>query len=447
MLEDLHDGLPFESFLRVFPAVLECRLEAHIWRHASIGQIAVVRNREVIATCIRRARCIEFPPQQTVVRRIDIRHRQLGHVGISKHDIAVIVGRARCARVLVGNETSEGTGCRPVIRLIRGLRHVLPGCTCILTAQLTVLAANLGHPEWRFRRDDLTQHQHALALTLPCTLAERRVVSRRTLLAAQATFAEKFAVVGHGQKIQRPVDGETTARRAILIEGPEVDGLSLGVQMGIHRCGSDAVGGRIEGEVGVHVQITEQRQARFGVVVARQPFLGVRHGALHRLLSFLGHLCPGRCRLLLRRPFTTRCQQDHHQSNRDITHTRSPTLMPSNCERSRLAPQHPQSRSNSLFALPPGTRLRRCSDIGARRVQLIHCADARIDVRVVRTPQKLILSHQVALHVFRRLRWIHHVPELLAHVFARQACERIQPIETASSRWMRIARSRNSVSG
>ena len=280
MLEDLDDRLALQADRGVALPPFRCLRNAAVGRHAPVGQVGVVGNGQVVATVRLGAGGIQSRPKLAVDGRFKIGDRQVRHLGVAEDDVAVVVGGAWSARVLIADETGEGALLTAVVGGLGGLHYPPPRLGRRLRAESAVLPAQGFDAHWRLHVDGLGEQHHALLLIHSIAGAELRVVAGGAGRAAQRPLTEELAMVRDRQEIQGPVDAELPGRLAVLVQRPKGDGLPLGEAVRILRGGAGGVGGGVKGIAGVDMHIAEQRLAQRLVVQARRPLLGVAHQAL-----------------------------------------------------------------------------------------------------------------------------------------------------------------------
>ena len=274
-------GSRSSRFSGVRAARFQRSVQSPVRRHPAVREIAVVRDRQVVATGPRRpvaADLVEPLPEQAVRGRVDVGDRQFRHVRAPEDDVAVVVRDPRRAGVLVAHEAGEATSLRAVVGVLGRFDDLLPGAHRPFAAERPVLAAELLGPARCLGGDDGAEHLHPHALVRAERRAELRAVARRLRIPAQAAFTQELAVVRDGHEVERPVDRDAALGRAVLADGPERDGLAPGEAVGVRRRRAGAVRRRVEREAGVDVQVTEQRLAERRGVEAGGPVFRARDG-------------------------------------------------------------------------------------------------------------------------------------------------------------------------
>ena len=110
MLKDLHNRLALKSRSGIGALCFSGIFKLHIGRHASVSQVGVVGDGQVVTTLGNITDRIQCRPELAVDGCVYVADRFGGHVVIAKDDIAMIVGCAGRAGVLIGDKAGELAG-------------------------------------------------------------------------------------------------------------------------------------------------------------------------------------------------------------------------------------------------------------------------------------------------------------------------------------------------
>ena len=124
MLEDLHNWLALESRSGIGTLSSSGIFKLHVGCHSAVSQVRVVGDSQVVATLCNVTDRIQCRPELAVDGCIYVANWFGRHIVIAKDDIAVVVGCAGCACVLIGDKAGELAGS---IGSIGRQLNILPG--------------------------------------------------------------------------------------------------------------------------------------------------------------------------------------------------------------------------------------------------------------------------------------------------------------------------------
>ena len=248
VLAHLHQRLVAHALLRERridgPAVPRIRIR----KGQPVALVHVVRNGHAFDAGLPQA--VEPIPQGFRVWGVAGAERRVRHVGAAEDDVAMHVPHARRQGVLIADEGGEGAGIVVAFGSLRG-QPPGPGDGRVLRDLVPFVHQLDEAPAHRVVILDPLRHDR---------LAHRMAVVRAVRVQQRGMDAEVFGMVRDGQEVER------RTRDAHGFAGRQHERRTLGELVGVVRAGAVAAHEGVEGELGVDVQVAEERAALGGFV-------------------------------------------------------------------------------------------------------------------------------------------------------------------------------------